>query len=52
MYGPSMGSLRVLTTGRGTDNPVLKLHGDQGDKWHEAAISTTVSKEERVGKVY
>ena len=49
MYGIDMGSLLVFTSFRGEDNPVFMRSGDRGDTWHEAAVSTTISYEERVG---
>ena len=49
MFGPELGNLSVLTSD--DHNPVFTATGDQHDQWREAAVSTTLSTGEKVGRV-
>ena len=52
MYGSDIGSLVVLTSFRGVDNRVFTLFHDKGKLWHEAAVSTNISKNGKVDRVF
>ena len=51
MYGKTMGSLLVFTSSRGEDKPSFQRVHDQGQRWHEAVVSTRISSNEKVNRV-
>ena len=52
MYGYDIGSLYVLTSSRDVDNRVFTRSHDKGTLWHEAAISTNISENGKVDRVF
>ena len=52
MYGSNIGSLCVLTSSRDVDNRVFTLSHDKGKLWHEAAVSTNISENGKVDRVF
>ena len=52
MYGPGVGSLFVLTSSSGVNKLTFTRSHDQGRPWHEAAVSTRISKNGKVDRVF
>ena len=52
MYGPGIGSLFVVTSSSGVQELVFTRSHDQGRPWHEAAVSTRISKQGKVDRVF
>ena len=52
MYGYDIGSLYVLTSSRDVDNRVFTRSHDKGTPWHEADVSTNISENGKVDRVF
>ena len=52
MHGPGVGSLFVLTSSSGVKKLAFTRSHDQGIPWHEAAVSTRISKNGKVDRVF